>query len=89
MLVRLIGWSFSAAIALIVLTYLALPALIRYGLPPALARHGLESSVEGARISLINEQVTLVGFQVGQAGGPAIHWGEVSARVDMAELLKG
>ncbi len=88
-LVRLVGWSFSAAIALIVLTYLALPALIRYGLPQALARYGVVSSVEGARISLINEQVTLVGFHVGQAGGPAIHWGEVSARVDMAELLKG
>lgn len=88
-LVRLIGWSFSAAIALIVLTYLALPALLRYGLPQALARHGVESSVEGARISLVNERLTLVGFQVGQAGGPAIRWGEVTARVDMVELFKG
>ncbi len=88
-LFRLIGWSFSAAVALIVLTYLALPALIRYGLPQALARYGFVSSVEGARVNLVSEQVTLVGFQVGQAGGPAIRWGEVTARVEMAELLKG
>ncbi len=75
--------------ALIVLVYVALPALVRYGLPHALAPYGIESSVEGARVNLMNEQVTLVGFQVGQAGGPAIRWGEVTARVDMAELLKG
>ncbi len=88
-LFRLIGWSFSAAIAFIVITYLALPALLRYGLPHALARYGVVSSVDGARVSLTNERVTLVGFQVGQAGGPAIRWGEVTARVDVAELLKG
>ncbi len=88
-LVRLVGWSFSAAVALIVLSYVALPALLRYGLPHALSRYGVVSSMEGARVSLTNEQVTLVGFQVGQAGGPAIRWGEVTARVEMAELLRG
>jgi hypothetical protein len=45
--------------------------------------------MEGARISLPNEEVTLVGFQVGQAGGPAIRWGEVTARFELAELLRG
>lgn len=86
---RLVGWSISAAIALIVLAYVALPGLLRYGLPHALAPYGVVSSVEGARVSLANERVTLVGFQVGRAGGPAIRWGEVTARVDMTELLKG
>ncbi len=83
------GWSISAAIALVVLAYIALPALIRYGLPQALARYGVVSSVEGARVNLASERVTLIGLQLGQAGGPEIRWGEVTARVDMAELLKG
>lgn len=88
-LVRLVGWSFSAAVALIVLAYVALPAMLRYGLPHALARYGVESSVESASVNLANERVTLVGFQIGQSGGPAIRWGEVTARMDMVELLKG
>jgi hypothetical protein len=88
-LIRLIGWSFSAAIAFVVLAYVASPVLIRYGLPHALARYGVVSSMEGARVSLTDERVTLVGFQLGQTGGPAIRWGELEARVDTAELLKG
>jgi hypothetical protein len=84
-----VGWSISLAVALVVMLYVALPMLLRFGIPHALSRYGVESSVESARVDLMNDEVTLVGFNVGPAGGPGIHWGEVVAQMDIAALLKG
>jgi hypothetical protein len=69
--------------------YIALPALLRFGIPHELSRYGIESTIESARVDLIKDEVTLVGFKVGPAGGPGIHWGKVVAQMDMAALLKG
>ena len=89
LLFRFVGWSISLAVALVVMLYVALPMLLRFGIPHALSRYGVESSIESARVDLVKDEVTLVGFKVGPAGGPGIHWREVVAQMDMAALLKG
>jgi len=84
-----VGWGISLAVALVVMLYIALPALLRFGIPHELSRYGVESSIESARVDLIKDKVILGGFNVGPVGGPGIHWGEVVAQVDIAALLKG
>ena len=79
----------SAAVALVVLLYIAMPAVLRFGIPQALSRYGIASSIESARVDISAETITLVGFNVGPDDGPGIRWGEVRARVDMSALLKG
>lgn len=89
MLFRLVGWSLSAAVALVVLLYLAIPAVLRFGIPRALSDYGIASSIESARVDLAEETITLGGFNIGSDDGPGIRWGEVVARVDLSALLKG
>lgn len=88
-LFRVLGWSMSAAVALVVLLYVAMPSILRIGIPHALSRYGIASSIESARVDIGQEKITLVGFNIGPEDGPGVRWGEVVARVDMNELLKG
>jgi hypothetical protein len=88
-LLRLLGWSISAAVALVVLLYVAMPALLRFGIPHALSRYGIASSIESARVDIADEKITLVGFNVGPGKGAGVRWGEVVALVDMKALMKG
>lgn len=88
-LFRLLGWSMSAAVALVVLLYVAMPAALRFGIPRVLSGYGITSSIESARVDISEEKVTLVGFNIGPDNGPGIRWGEVVALVDMSALLKG
>ena len=71
------------------LSFIALPALLRHAIPRALEARGFPSSVDGVRVDLFGEEITLLGFDLGRSERPFVTFGEVRINVALRALLDG
>ena len=72
---------------LVLLAYIGLPSLIGVLVPRLLAERGIPASVDGAKVDLSTNHLTLYGLRLGADPGPSVRFGEVRMQISPLALL--